>query len=820
MYNVPATLGPWYVLGPLAAGSDAAKQLDRDKQVDLTASVAGRDGQALTWQRRDDFQDGQPIDLTAHPGAAAGDVVYLCREVVLRQDFQKDRLIARLSASDGRVRLLPQDTRIDVRGSLAANARRWPLEGPAGQHQLLVRLTAGRDGKREFWFMPQPRQARPGAGDDNTRAARRNRALQQVEREFAGPLEAAQVRIERESGLWASEGNQLGDWLPGRADDVLSPLYAAAVRQRLGKLREAVAAESKDTGDTFAERLTKWAEEVERTLASEARSEPLRALLYRAAALGESASLTARVPAIRRAVEDQRDTWRDAYPLAAAHLARIDAIAGEATALRQRIFDTTGDPLQELLAKQAEIEQAAADILLANPILRFEKLLVVKGNPGFNTNWGGPNRLGQEICVLSPVRPDGQLTTIYRGSVSDMDLHWDAQRLLFSDGKAVWEMQVDGSGLRQVSASDPPVTHYDACYLPDGRILCVSNACEQAVPCTGGADVGNLHVMDADGANERRLTFDQDHNWNPTIMHDGRVLYTRWEYTDSPHYFSRLLFRMNPDGSGQMEYYGSNSYWPNAMYWPRPIPGHPTMVSCVVSGHHGVSRSGELVLLDPAKGRHEAAGAVQKIPGWGKPVEAITMDQLVLDSWPKFAAPWPLAETGTHRGAGKYFLVSVQKDAMSAWDLCLVDIFDNITPILKGGYITPIPLEPRPQPPIIPSQVDVATNEATVYVADVYQGPGLKDFPARLDQAAADRLAPLPLCRQRRHGRLVARRRLGCEENIRHRARPGRRFRLVPRARQYADLCPAAGRRRQVAAGDAELVYRRARRGDLVRGLP
>ena len=120
---------------------------------------------------------------------------------------------------------------------------------------------------------------------------------------------------------------------------------------------------------------------------------------------------------------------------------------------------------------------------------------------------------------------------------------------------------------------------------------------------------------------------------------------------------------MNPDGSGQMEYYGSNSYWPNAMYWPRPIPGHPTMVVCVVSGHHGVSRVGELVLLDPASGRHEADGAVQKIPGYGKQVEPIIEDQLVVDSWPKFAAPWPLAEPGTNRGAGKYFLVSVQNDA-------------------------------------------------------------------------------------------------------------------------------------------------------------
>ena len=183
--------------------------------------------------------------------------------------------------------------------------------------------------------------------------------------------------------------------------------------------------------------------------------------------------------------------------------------------------------------------------------------------------------------------------------MTDMDLNWDGRRLLFSDGRVLWEMNVDGGSPRRVSAEDPPITHYDGCYLPDGRILCASNAAEQAVPCTGQPDVGNLHVLDADGRNEHRVTFDQDHDWNPVVLNDGRVLYTRWEYTDLPHYFSRMLFRMNPDGTGQMEYYGSGSYWPNAMYWPRPIPGHPTAVVCVVSGHHGVSRSGELLLLDP-----------------------------------------------------------------------------------------------------------------------------------------------------------------------------------------------------------------------------
>jgi len=728
IYTAPVTLGPWHVLGPLPPNSPTVQQLDREKQVDLAARLAGRDGQPVGWQRRDDLQDGQLIDLTGDADAAPADVVYLCREVSFKQDLQGELLPVRLSASDGRVRLLPEDVRVDDRGPLAPNARRWRFEGPAGSHQLLVRLTAGRNGKREFWFAAQPRQFRPGAGDDNGRAGRRNRALEQVEREFASPLDVAQMRVERAAGLWTSDARQLNDWLPGRAEETLASSLAAAVRQRLAKLRETLSGDAHEA-DEAAGRLRKWTEQADGVLKTERSVEPLRGWLYRAAALDESAALAARVPAIRRAVEDQRETWGEAYPQAAQQLAKADAVARQSAALCERIFTTTGDPLQELLASQAEIEQAAADILLANPILRFGKLLVVKGNPGFNTNWGSANRLGQEICVLSPVRPDGQLTTVYRGSVSDMDLHWDARRLLFCDGRNIWEMQIDGSGLRQVSATEPPVSHYDACYLPDGRIACVSNACEQAVPCTGGADVGNLHVLDADGKNERRVTFDQDHDWNPTVMHDGRVLYTRWEYTDTPHYFSRLLFRMNPDGSGQMEYYGSNSYWPNAMYWPRPIPGHPTMVCCVVSGHHGVSRAGELLLLDPAQGRHEAAGAVQRIPGWGKPVQAITMDQLVLDSWPKFAAPWPLAEPDTHRGAGKYFLVGVQKDPFSKWDVCLVDVFDNVTPILRGGYITPIPVQPRPQPPVLASHVDLNRTEATVYMADVYQGPGLQGFP-------------------------------------------------------------------------------------------
>ncbi len=142
------------------------------------------------------------------------------------------------------------------------------------------------------------------------------------------------------------------------------------------------------------------------------------------------------------------------------------------------------------------------------------------------------------------------------------------------------------------------------------------------MPCVGGGDnVANLYQLEPRGGVVRELCHDQDHNWNPVVMNDGRVMYARWEYSDTPHYFSRLLFAMNPDGTGQMALYGSNSFWPNSIFGPRPIPGEPARVVAVVSGHHGVARMGELVLFDLAMGRHEAGGVVQRIPGRGCAVD-------------------------------------------------------------------------------------------------------------------------------------------------------------------------------------------------------
>lgn len=240
----------------------------------------------------------------------------------------------------------------------------------------------------------------------------------------------------------------------------------------------------------------------------------------------------------------------------------------------------------------------------------------------------------------------------------------------------------------------------------------------------GQGEIANLFLLSKDGQTVRQLCFDQDHNWNPTVLNNGRVLYTRWEYMDTPHYFPRLLFHMNPDGTGQMSYYGSNSYWPNSIFFARPIPGHPSKVVGIVSGHHGVARMGELVVFDPALGRQETDGVVQRIPGYGKKVERVVADFLVNSSWPKFLHPYPIDEQN--------FLVAAQPTPSANWGLYWVDVFDNML-LLKEldehVFFEPLPFRPRAKPPILPDRVDSSRQDAVVYIQDVYTGPGLKGAP-------------------------------------------------------------------------------------------
>ena len=162
--------------------------------------------------------------------------------------------------------------------------------------------------------------------------------------------------------------------------------------------------------------------------------------------------------------------------------------------------------------------------------------------------------------------------------------------------------------------------HFDPCYLPDGRIIFASTAVYQGLPCEFGAQAMTcLYLLDPPRETVRQLTFEQDSDWCPTMLPNGRVLYLRWEYTDQSHANSRILFHMNPDGTDQREFRGSGSWFPALVLLRQGrFPAHPHQVIGVAGGHHGTPRSGRLLILDPTLGRRDGEGIVQEIPGRGK----------------------------------------------------------------------------------------------------------------------------------------------------------------------------------------------------------
>ena len=433
---------------------------------------------------------------------------------------------------------------------------------------------------------------------------------------------------------------------------------------------------------------------------------------------------------LRLAIRDLAANYPTQYTRAAEFLHRLDTI--------------TNDTDFEALQREA---------LLANPLLDFDRMLVIRRRLGGKARTAMSGELGvgtlnahsndslrrtgwdNEISILSNLRGPTRLDTLYKPDggkiVTDLELDSDAGHLMFSSIGAqgnwrVFEMTTDGKPPKQLTPDDgADVGHFDSCYLPDGRIIFASTAVYQGLPCeAGGRIMVCLYLLDPATGKIRQLTFEQDSDWCPTVLPDGRVMYLRWEYSDLAHSNSRRLFQMNPDGTNQNEIYGSNSYFPNSFFHARPMPGNPRKIIGVAGGHHGVARSGRLLILDPALGRKEAEGVVQEIPGYGKKVEAIVRDRLVDGVWPQFLMPYPLSE--------KYILVSCKPSENALWGIYLVDVFDNRTLISEledSALLEPIALMKTQAAPSIPDRIDTTKSTATVLLTDIYRGEGLAGIP-------------------------------------------------------------------------------------------
>jgi len=408
------------------------------------------------------------------------------------------------------------------------------------------------------------------------------------------------------------------------------------------------------------------------------------------------------------------------------------------------------------IGRAKRVVKLKRELLLSNVLLNSDKIIAVRYNLGKNATYVMAPSLGTqqdnwtsqfsayrdgfdaELIEISNLRdPEKKLKvrTIHKpehdGGITEVVLNWDAERIMFTatDPNKKWhvyEINLDGSNHHKViNVDEPDLEFFDAAYMPSGKIIAMTNIGYQGAACDNGKyETGNMIEYDPKTGAMRRMTFDQDDNWHPRVMNNGRLMYVRWEYTDLTHYYSRFVMHANPDGTETKALYGSGGWFPNSTFDIHPLPGKNSSFIGVISGHHGTVRSGRLMLFDPTKGRKELAGITQEIPFSKRPIIPLIKDQLVDGVWPQFAKPWPLDD--------KFFLVTAKLGLTSPWGIYLVDVFDNMTEIAlfeDGGLINPIMVTKRPVPPVIPDRIKPDEKEATFFIQDIYHGEGLPGVP-------------------------------------------------------------------------------------------
>ncbi len=449
------------------------------------------------------------------------------------------------------------------------------------------------------------------------------------------------------------------------------------------------------------------------------------------------------------------DDWEATYG-ASDDLTTLRTVISQLPTDKDLAISALRDRADEAPAKALTLKMRRA--ILAQPLLKNLELLAMKYDFGVNArrqnapaqpsmacynvaegNRGIHSQLVKitDLCAETPKVE--VLLDSSRATISCVDLHWDADKVCFirkdeTDGNRLklWEMKLDGSAPRPLTPQGVEYEVADGCWLPDGRVILTATAGEQGLPCESGRmAMTNTYRYDPETGKMDRLTFDQDSNWSPTIMDDGRVMYVRWEYCDLTHFFSRIIMTMRPDGTRQLAYFGSNGFWPNHYGDPKPIPGANGKFITVATGHHA-SKSGRLALFDVSKARAEAAGCEQMLPGWEQPIPERIEDYLYSNDWPRFLTPYPLGTSPREDGAGKYFLTAMRGSSEDLWGIYLIDIYDNMTLLceIEGSSLTePIRFETRVAPPVYPDTTIPGSTECTIHVADIYNGPGLRGVP-------------------------------------------------------------------------------------------
>jgi mono/diheme cytochrome c family protein len=391
------------------------------------------------------------------------------------------------------------------------------------------------------------------------------------------------------------------------------------------------------------------------------------------------------------------------------------------------------------------------------------------------------SRPGGDICILeNPFATEGKsqkVSTIINdqlgtGHIRGIDLHWDGDRVVFGYAKQpnwhtdkrlqpfprhdersighelrltqepihIFEINTDGSGLRQITNHEM-WSDLDPAYLPNGDIVFVSERCGFSLQCNNGPfhdeTSCNLYSVKPDGTGLRWLSYNKDGDYQPHVFNDGTVGYCRWEYQERGWATMQTVWYIHPDGTGADALFKQHLDDPWGFENTREIPmptGDRKFVS-IAAAHHTLA-SGPVCILSPNIGLNDSAAIGIVTPGVLPPEGGMSGEPVpeggVVEDGGYYMYPWPLSD--------KFFLAAYTycKDPApgcglesrgadeKGYGLYLIDIFGNKELLYKDLEISssfPMPLRPRPRPPILPDNTNPALgNKALCSISDVTYG--------------------------------------------------------------------------------------------------
>ncbi len=361
---------------------------------------------------------------------------------------------------------------------------------------------------------------------------------------------------------------------------------------------------------------------------------------------------------------------------------------------------------------------------------------------------GRDYRMNSQLCRMA-IHEDGTVSTEVlldcpEGVVRDPCVSFDGKTVAFSmrrtdhngdDDFHLYRMDLGDRSVRQITYG-AGTADMEPAWLPSGDLVFTSTRCVISAPCWWSS-VCNLYTCDSEGRYIRRLASDHGHTVFPHVMHDGRIIYTRWEYSDRTAGYLHSLFVMNPDGTNQAEFYGNNSQFPAAVLHARSVPNSTKVIA--IAGAHHIDQRGKLIMIDRKEGTQAGIGVKFLAPERDYPYRESmgTGGNIVHDTeGEQFQYPYPLDENnylvcyspegGRIRGLkgikdgkpgspafGIYWMHSNGQRELLIYD-----------PVISAGQQVPIA---RPHPPLQKATaVDEHKTTGRFYVQNIYYGPGLK----------------------------------------------------------------------------------------------